>query len=57
MTQMNILKIFTEKRIIGNIGEDAVVKYLKKNHYKILERNYVMGDHEIDIIAENDEYI
>ncbi len=54
---MNILKIFTEKRIIGNIGEDAVCKYLKKQGYRILQKNYVQDGHEIDIIAENKEYI
>ena len=50
---MQILKIRTEKRITGNIGEDAACKYLRKNKYKILKRNYVSNGHEIDIIAEN----
>ncbi len=54
---MNILKVITKKRIIGNIGEIAVCTYLKKNKYKITERNYIASGHEIDIIAENKEYI
>ena len=54
---MNILKVFTQKRITGNIGEDAVVRYLRKNRYKILDRNYVAAGHEIDIIAENRLYV
>ena len=54
---MNILKVLTERRIKGNIGEDGVAKYLKRNGYKILRRNYVEEGHEIDIIAENKEYI
>ena len=54
---MHILKILTERRITGNIGEDAACKYLRKNKYKILKRNYVSGGHEIDIIAENREFI
>ena len=54
---MNILKVLTEKRIKGNIGEAGVCKLLKKRKYKILERNYVADGHEIDIIAENKEYI
>ena len=54
---MQILKIRTEKRITGNIGEDAACKYLRKNKYKILKRNYVSDGHEIDIIAENREFI
>lgn len=54
---MNILKVLTDRRIKGNIGEDAVCKYLKKKKYKILHRNYVADGHEIDIIAEEKEHI
>ena len=54
---MNILKILTEKRLKGNIGEDAVCKFLKRRKYKILERNYVANGHEIDIIARDREHI
>lgn len=50
---MKILNILTEKRKTGNIGEDAAVKYLRKNHYKIIKRNFVASGYEIDIIAEN----
>ena len=53
---MNILKVLTERRKIGNIGERAAARYLKRKGYKILKRNYVPLDHEIDIIAENREY-
>ena len=41
----------TEKRIIGDFGEDAAVKYLKKKHCKILGRNLVFGKLELDIVA------
>ena len=54
---MQILKIFTRQRITGNIGEDAVCKYLRRHRYKIRERSYVENGHEIDIIAENRDYI
>lgn len=54
---MHILKIRTEKRITGNIGEDAACRYLRKNKYKILARNYISDGHEIDIIAVNREFI
>lgn len=54
---MNILKVLTEKRIKGNIGEEAAAKYLKRLGYKILYRNYVADGHEIDIIAEDREHI
>lgn len=51
---MNILNILTPKRRLGNFGEDAACKYLKKHGYKILERNYVALNKEIDIIASKD---
>ncbi len=50
---MKILELLTPKREIGNFGERAAVKYLKKNGYKIRERNYVALGNEIDIIAED----
>ena len=50
---MNILKVLTERRKTGNLGEDAAAKLLKKHGYKILARNYEAVDSEIDIIAEN----
>jgi putative endonuclease len=53
---MNILNILTGKRIIGNIGESYAAKFLKKQGYKILERNFVASGHEIDIIAKKGEY-
>ena len=51
---MNILKVLTSKRRTGNFGENAAAKFLRKNGYKILERNYDDGSHEIDIIARKD---
>ena len=53
---MNILKVLTEKRKIGNFGEREAEKLLRKKGYKILERNYVWKDAEIDLIAENAEF-
>lgn len=44
------MKQFSTKQI-GDIGEEYAVKYLKKKHYKILERNYRIRNGEIDIIA------
>lgn len=54
---MNILKVFTDKRIKGNIGEDAVARYLRRRFFKIVERNYVLKGHEVDIIAQNRRYL
>ena len=52
---MEILKIKTKNRRIGDIGEDAAAKLLKRKKFKIIERNYVAVNHEVDIIAENRE--
>ncbi len=49
---MKILEILTERRKIGNIGEKAAAKFLKKHKYKILKVNYEAIGYEIDIIAE-----
>ena len=50
---MKILELLTDKRQIGNLGESAAAKYLKKNGYRIRARNYVALGNEIDIIAED----
>ena len=42
---------------IGEIGEEYATKFLKKKKYKILKRNYRKRYGEIDIIAENKNYI
>jgi putative endonuclease len=41
----------------GRKGEDIAAEYLQKKNYKILERNWVSGKHEIDIIAKESNYI
>ena len=51
---MEILKVNTERRKLGDFGEKAAAKALKKDGYRILERNYAPEDAEIDIIAEKD---
>ncbi len=50
------MRLFSTKQI-GDIGEEYAVKYLKKCRYKILSLNYRKKYGEIDIVAENKEYI
>lgn len=54
---MHILKILTEKRKIGDIGERAAARYLRKNGYRVIRRNYEALGYEIDLIAENREVV
>ena len=42
---------------IGNEGEKLAVKHLITNNYKVLNKNWRYGHKEIDIIAENNEYL
>ena len=51
---MNILKVLTPNRIVGNLGERAAANFLRRNGYKILERNYIANGAEIDIIARRE---
>ncbi len=52
---MRILDVLTPKRLRGNLGERAAVRYLKKNGYRILKRNFVIdGVGEIDVVAAKD---
>ena len=53
---MKILELLTERRKIGNAGELAAKKFLKKSGYKVLKTNYVALGHEIDIIAADKEH-
>lgn len=47
----------TPKRKIGDLGEKIARKYLGKNGYKIVERNYTKRWGEIDIVASKDKAI
>jgi len=47
----------SQKRKIGDIGEQIAVDYLKKQGYYILERNFQKPWGEIDIIVQKDKEI
>ena len=42
---------------LGQKGEALAAEYLEKAGYRILQRNFKWGSNEIDIIAENDNFI
>ena len=42
---------------LGQAGEEEAVKHLEGKGYKILMRNWKAGKHEIDIIAETNDFI
>jgi len=42
-----------DKKISGNLGEDLAARYLRKNGFKILKRNFQNKIGEIDILARN----
>lgn len=47
-----------KKKEIGQIGEDLATKYLEENNYKIIQRNFLCKQGEIDIIAkQGKEYV
>lgn len=50
-------KSMAEHNELGKIGEDEAIAYLKSKGYSILHRNWRSGKFEIDIIAENEEYL
>ena len=52
---MEILKIKTSKKLLGNFGEKMARRYLRRHGYRIKAKNFVADSHEIDIIAEDKE--
>jgi putative endonuclease len=49
--------MMAESHNLGKKGEDVAADHLKGAGFKILFRNWKWGKHEIDIIAENNEFI
>lgn len=46
-----------DKKELGNKGEDFAAEYYRKLGFDVTARNYSCRGGEIDIIAENEEYI
>lgn len=42
---------------LGQLGESVACDFLKKNGYKIVSRNLHVSKHEIDIIAEDENFL
>jgi len=47
----------TESHVLGQKGEDLAADYLKKAGYTIRHRNWKSGKRELDIVAENNDFI
>ena len=45
------------KKSIGARGEELAAEYLTRDGYTVTARNFRVGHDEIDIIAENEQYI
>ena len=46
-----------EKKLLGRWGESLAAEYLRKKRYKILGMSYNTRMGEVDIIAENREFV
>ena len=47
----------TDKQVLGRLGEDLAADFLEKNGYKIIGRNLHFSKNELDIVAEDDDFV
>lgn len=47
----------TDKQLIGKLGEELAADFLKNEGYTIVAQNTRLGKQEIDIIAENNDFL
>ena len=45
------------KKLIGRQGESAAAEFMRKKRYRIIAMNYACRFGEIDLIAENRDYV
>jgi len=46
-----------QKKELGNKGEELAIRFLKKNGYRIIGRNYACKMGEMDIIAKEKDIL
>ncbi|MBI4121597.1 MAG: YraN family protein [Candidatus Ryanbacteria bacterium] len=49
---MSFMEKYSEKRRLGNLGEDVACLFLVKQEYRILDRNYLRKWGELDVVAK-----
>src|ERR1017187_3103344 len=47
----------TTRRILGDRGEKAAARYLRRHGYKILTRNFRSGKAEVDLVARHKDFL
>ena len=47
----------TDKQLIGRLGEELAADFLKNDGYTIVAQNTRLGKQEIDIIAEDNDFL
>ena len=49
--------MLTDKKKLGNWGENLAQEYLRRHHYTIIAANYRTGRREIDLIARHNRQL
>ena len=47
----------TKKQVTGKLGENIAVNFLRENGYTVKETNIHLSHNELDIVAEDENYI
>lgn len=57
MFNLRVMQMTIRRKLLGRQGEEAAARYLEKNSYQVLCRNYSCRLGEIDIVARERETI